>query len=135
MEKRLVPPIVDRYGTTKTMWHNFNDICLTLNRMHEHVLLFYTVELGSECNLDSARKLIILGKFNIHKITSILKTYIVRYVICPACKNTDTKLERDPTSRLYSIICPRCHASTPVPPIKAGFVAVRKGERKAERKN
>ena len=45
--KKLKPPQVMRVGTTRTAWVNFKEICVTMKRSTEHVMLFFLNELGT----------------------------------------------------------------------------------------
>lgn len=52
---------------------------------------------------------------------------------CQNCKSLETNLERDPISRLYFSTCTACRAQRSVAPIKSGYHATGKGERRKER--
>ena len=49
------------------------------------------------------------------------------------CRNTETDLRRDNVSRLFFMDCKACGSSRSVAPIKAGFHATSKGERRKAR--
>ena len=49
------------------------------------------------------------------------------------CKSLETELTRDPISRLYFSLCKACGSQRSVAPIKAGFHATSKGERRKAR--
>lgn len=63
-------------------------------------------------------------------IERLYKKYKEQYVKCANCKNYSTKLDKDPATRLYGLECKACGATRTVATIRAGFQAVRRGERK-----
>lgn len=52
---------------------------------------------------------------------------------CTNCKGLQTKLEKDPSTRLYMLECKNCGSGKSVATIKGGYVAVKRGERKKAR--
>jgi len=132
-KKRLKPPQVSRVGTTRTAWTNFKDICAGLKRTPDHILSFYLAELGTTGAIDGSDRLLLRGKYQPKYVESLLRKYIVEYVQCQMCRNTETDLRRDNVSRLFFMDCKACGSSRSVAPIKAGFHATSKGERKKAR--
>lgn len=63
----------------------------------------------------------------------IYKKYLEQYVRCSNCKSYTTKLDKDPSTRLYMLECKQCGATRSVAAIKAGYHAVKRGERKKAR--
>ena len=66
-------------------------------------------------------------------IESLLRKYVTEFVQCQLCKNVDTSLRKDNVSRLFFMDCKLCSSSRSVAPIKAGYHATGKGERKKAR--
>jgi len=130
---KLPIPTTSLIGSTRTCWDNFAYICSLLKRNPEHVLQFFLTELGTEGSIDAFQCLVLKGRFVPRKIESLLRKYILEYVTCNSCRNPDTRLARNPASRLYFINCSSCGSSRTVTIIKAGYQAVRKGERKKAR--
>jgi len=126
----LPPPQLVRVGTRKTMWSNFQQICLTMHRNEEHVMAFLLAELGTEGSIDGNHRLVIKGRFVPKQIESLLKKYIVEYVTCHMCRNPETTLTRDPVTRLYFLQCESCNSRRSVVPIKAGFHFTTKADRR-----
>lgn len=126
-EKRrtlLKPPQVAREGTKKTVFTNFAELCRAMNRPHEHVQAFLLAELGTSGNLDGdLERLIVKGRFLPKAFEGVLRRYANEYVLCGACKASDTLLDRDAATRVTSLRCQQCGASRTVAAIKAGFVA------------
>ncbi len=123
--KRIVlkPPHVQREGSKKTAFTNFLDICRDLRRPHEHVLSFLLTEMGTVGSLGGANEaLTIKGRFQSKQIESILKRYIIEFVLCQGCKSSDTLLLRE--NKLFFVQCERCGAHRSVTGIKQqGFQA------------
>ncbi|KAJ8601982.1 hypothetical protein CTAYLR_002715 [Chrysophaeum taylorii] len=136
-EKRrhtMKPPQLMRVGTKKTLWVNFQEICKMMRRNPEHVFQFFMAELGTEGSIDGTQRLVIRGKYVPKYIESLLRKYIVEYVTCQMCRSPNTTLTRDSVSRLYFIHCQDCGSSRSVAPIRAGFHAQTRADRRALRK-
>lgn len=54
----------------------------------------------------------------------------VEYVSCSMCRNPETTLTRDSVTRLYFIQCESCNSRRSVAPIKTGFHATNKVDRR-----
>lgn len=130
--KRHVLPLpqIVRVGTRRTMWSNFAQTAQLMRRSPEHVMSFITTELGAECSLDAQQRLVIKGRFLLKHAESVLRSYIREYVTCVICKNPETSLTRDSVTRLYFLQCESCGATRSVAPIKSGFHATMRGERR-----
>ena len=50
-------------GTKKTLWVNYQEICLMMRRNPDHVFQFMMAELGTEGSIDGSKRLVIRGKF------------------------------------------------------------------------
>ena len=136
-EKRrhsLAPPQLMRVGTKKTLWVNFQDICKMMRRNPEHVFQFFMAELGTEGSIDGTQRLVIRGKYVPKYIESLLRKYIIEYVTCQMCRSPNTTLTRDSVSRLYFIHCQDCGSSRSVAPIRSGYHATSRADRRAMRK-
>ena len=136
-EKRrhtMKPPQLMRVGTKKTLWVNFQEICNQMSRSAEHVYQFFMAELGTEGSIDGTQRLVIRGKYVPKYIESLLRKYIVNYVTCQMCRSPNTTLTRDSVSRLYFCHCQDCGSSRSVAPIRAGFHAQTRADRRALRK-
>jgi len=132
--KRIVmkPPQVMREGTTKTNFANFYDICSTMNRPQDHVQSFILAETGSTASIDSNGCLIIKGKYQSKGIEQLLRKYMQEYVVCPMCQSMDTTLNRNSTTRLFTLHCSSCNATRTVATINKGYQTVaNKKEKKA----
>ncbi|KAK0521657.1 translation initiation factor eIF-2 beta subunit [Tilletia horrida] len=117
----IVPPVVQREGSKKTMFANLIDICKRMHRQPEHVLQYLFSELGTIGNLDGSQRLIIKGRFTQKQIEHVLRTYIVEYVTCKTCKSPNTLLTKE--NRIYFMTCESCGSQRSVQTIKAGFMA------------
>jgi translation initiation factor 2 subunit 2 len=131
----IKPPQLMRVGTKKTLWVNFQEICNTMRRSADHVFQFMMSELGTEGSIDGNLRLVIRGKFVPKYIESLLRKYIIEYVSCHMCKSFDkTNLTRDSVSRLYFLHCDNCGSSRSVAPIRTGYHAQTRADRRAQRK-
>jgi len=132
VKKRHVmpPPQLVRVGTRKTMWANFAPICQLMHRQPEHVLSFLLAELGTEGSIDGNQRCVMKGRYVPKQIESILKKYILEYVTCHMCRNPETSLTRDSVTRLYFIQCESCGSRRSVAPIKSGFHATMRTDRR-----
>lgn len=127
----MPPPQMVRVGTRKTMWANFAPICMLMRRQNEHVQSFMLAELGTEGSLDGNQRLVVKGRYVPKQIESLLKKYIMEYVSCHMCRSIETSLTRDSVTRLYFLQCETCGSRRSVTPIKTGFHATSRGDRRA----
>ncbi|CAN0417297.1 unnamed protein product, partial [Laminaria digitata] len=117
----------------QTLWANFQDICQLMKRQPEHVFSFVVAELGTEGSIDGNQRLVLRGKYVPKYIESLLRKYIVEYVTCQMCRSPNTTLTRDPVSRLFFVHCQDCGSSRSVAPIRSGFHAQTRADRRALR--
>lgn len=135
-EKRrntIKPPQLMRVGTKKTLWVNFTEICRMMRRAPEHVFQYMLAELGTEGSIDAQQRLVIKGKFIPKYIEQLLRKYVIEYVTCNMCRSFNTTLTKDSVSRLHFVHCQDCGSSRSVAPIKAGYHAQTKADRRAIR--
>mmetsp|Transcript_8347 Transcript_8347/g.7474 ORF Transcript_8347/g.7474 Transcript_8347/m.7474 type:complete len:239 (-) Transcript_8347:64-780(-) len=135
-EKRrqtLKAPQLSRVGSKKTVWMNFQEICKMMHRNSDHVYQFMMAELGTEGSIDGTQRLVIRGKFVAKYIESLLRKYILEYVQCQMCRSFNTKLTRDSVSRLHFVECEDCKSTKSVQPIRAGYHAQTRADRRAIR--
>ncbi|KAG8091229.1 hypothetical protein GUJ93_ZPchr0011g28824 [Zizania palustris] len=104
------PPQVLREGTKKTVFVNFMDLCKTMHRQPEHVMMFLLAEMGTSGSLDGQQRLVIKGRFAPKNFEAILRRYINEYVICNGCKSPDTILSKE--NRLFFLRCEQCGSSS-----------------------
>ena len=123
-------PNVQKLSVNKAVWINFEEICTSINRPMEHVMLFITTELSCEASFGQENQLILRWRYKNKIIEGLLIKYIQEYVTCWMCKNPRTTLNKEPATRLYFMHCTACHSTRSVSTIKSGFVAVKRGERK-----
>lgn len=128
-----IDPHVVKLGTTKVSWMNFDVMVTALNRKHEHLMSFVATELGVEATLGPENNMILQGKFQGKHIQRLYRKYLEQYVRCLNCKSMNTKLEKDPGTRLVMLECEQCGSTKSVQTIRAGFQAVKRGERKKAR--
>jgi len=118
----MKPPLVQRVGSKKTAFANFEYYCKLFHRNPKHVLDFLFAELGASGSVDSSNQLIIKGKFQQKQIENVIRRYIKEYVTCHTCRSSDTILQKE--DRLHFLQCGQCNSRCSVAPIKSGFQAV-----------
>jgi len=131
--RNMKPPQLTRVGTKKTLWINFQEICTMMQRPAEHVFQFFMAELGTEGSIDGNQRLVIRGKYVPKYIESLLRKYIVEYVTCQMCRSPNTELTKDSVSRLHFCHCRDCGSSRSVAPIRSGYHATSRADRRAAR--
>lgn len=131
--RNMKPPQLTRVGTKKTLWVNFQEICTMMQRPPEHVFQFFMAELGTEGSIDGNQRLVIRGKYVPKYIESLLRKYIVEYVTCQMCRSPNTELTKDSVSRLFFCHCRDCGSSRSVAPIRSGYHATSRADRRAAR--
>nr|BAN66020.1 eukaryotic translation initiation factor 2, beta, putative [Babesia bovis] len=124
------PPQVVRVGSKKVAWINFKELCNIMGRTMDHVHQFVLAELGTEGSIAGDGQLVLKGKYGPKNIESLLRKYITEYVTCSMCKSANTTMERDSRARLFTQHCEACGANRSVNPIKNGFHALNRGERR-----
>ncbi|CAM9750698.1 unnamed protein product [Chrysoparadoxa australica] len=130
---KLKPPQLMRMGTRKTVWANFQEICQLMKRSPEHVYAFVVAELGTDGSIDGNQRLVLRGRYVPKVIESLLRKYIVEYVTCQMCRSPSSTLTRDSVSRLFFVHCQDCGSSRSVAPIRSGFHAQTRADRRALR--
>jgi len=122
---KMKPPVVVREGTKRVVLVNFQVIVMSMQRLPEHLLTFMLAELGTSGSLDGQGRVTFkyAGRQAQKHMESVIKQYVKEYVLCKLCKSSDTKLNKDSSTRLYFMVCGSCGASRSVNPIKSGFQA------------
>ena len=131
--RNIKPPQLTLLSSKKTLWVNFQEICTMMQRPSEHVFQFFMAELGTEGSIDGNQRLVIRGKYVPKYIESLLRKYVVEYVTCEMCRSPNTDLEKDSGSRLYFCKCRDCGSSRSVAPIRSGYHATSRADRRAAR--
>jgi translation initiation factor 2 subunit 2 len=130
---RIKPPQLQLLSSKKTLWINFQEICSMMQRDPQHVYQFFMAELGTEGSIDGNQRLIIRGKYVAKYIESLLRKYVIEYVTCEMCRSPNTDLVKDQGSRLYFCNCRDCGSSRSVAPIRSGYHATSRADRRAAR--
>jgi len=126
----MKPPEIIRVGSKKVGWVNFGQICQLMNRSTDHVMAYFSAEFGAEASMAGEGQLVVKGRFTGKQVETLLRKYISTYVTCAMCKSPQTVLERDASTRLMNLNCSACGSFKSVPPIKAGFHATTRADRK-----
>ena len=126
---KLMPPILTLLAK-KTIWVNFDIFARQINRPAEHISLYFTTELTTHGTFNSARQLILSGRFRNQHIEQLIKNYVKEYVECSVCNRLDTFLRKDNVTRLQFLVCNVCSSERTTAPIRAGFKATTRTDRK-----
>lgn len=132
-KRNIKPPQMQMLTSKKTMWVNFQEICSMMQRAPDHVMAFFFAELGTDGNMDGNQRLIIRGKYVPKYIESLLRKYVVEYVTCEMCRSPNTALEKNSKTRLYILNCADCGSTRSVAPIRSGYHATSRADRRAAR--
>eukprot|EP00934_Nitzschia_sp_Nitz4_P003813 Nitzschia sp. Nitz4//scaffold272_size25479//24647//25333//NITZ4_008312-RA/size25479-processed-gene-0.26-mRNA-1//-1//CDS//3329545234//3803//frame0 len=132
-KRNIKPPQLQLLSSKKTLWVNFQEICTMMQRSPDHVYAFFMAELGTEGSIDGNQRLVIRGKYVPKYIESLLRKYVVEYVTCEMCRSPNTDLKKDGASRLYFCHCRDCGSSRSVAPIRSGYHATSRADRRAAR--
>jgi translation initiation factor 2 subunit 2 len=130
---RIKPPQLQLLSSKKTLWVNFQEICTMMQRDPQHVYQFFMAELGTEGSFDGNQRLIIRGKYVGKYIESLLRKYVIEYVTCEMCRSPNTNLVKDTGSRLFFLNCNDCGSRRSVAPIRSGYHATSRADRRAAR--
>jgi translation initiation factor 2 subunit 2 len=129
----MPPPQMVRVGSRKVMWANFAQSAQVMHRQPQHLMSFVLAELATTGSLDGSSRLVMRGRFLPKQIESLLKKYIMEYVTCHMCKTPETSLTRDNVTRLFFLDCDSCGSRRSVAPIKTGYHATSRSDRRAAR--
>jgi len=99
---------------SRTIFHNFKEICDTINRNPNHVLKFLSKEMATAAAMEGSR-VIFQGRFEVETFERLIKRYVDQYVMCPVCRRPDTRIVKE--KRLYFLECEACGARSPVRPV------------------
>ena len=113
-ERFEVPRIALTVFGSRTIFHNFNEVCDALNRDSSHVLRFISKEIATSGIVEGSRA-IFQGKFESDTMERLIKHYVDAYITCPVCKRPDTKIIKE--KRLHFLVCEACGARSPVKPV------------------
>jgi translation initiation factor 2 subunit 2 len=131
--RNIKPPQLTLMSSKKTLWINFQEICTMMQRSSDHVFQFFMAELGTEGSIDGNQRLVIRGKYVPKYIESLLRKYVKDYVTCEMCRSPNTDLNKDGASRLSFLHCRDCGSSRSVAPIRSGYHATSRADRRAAR--
>ncbi len=133
---QIPKPNIYKEGSKKTMFSNFSSIVNAVNRTREHLQLYYTIELSTECSIapspedPTAYRMINQGKFRTEQIETLLNRYLSEYVESPSIPGSyDTKLIRDASTKMMFIECNKTGSRKFVAPLKHTVNTVTKLDR------
>ncbi|MEM2094292.1 MAG: translation initiation factor IF-2 subunit beta [Candidatus Bathyarchaeia archaeon] len=95
----------------RTILLNLKEICERIGRDREHLLRYLAGELATSASTD-ADHVIFQGRFDNRTIDSLIQRYIENAVLCPICRQPDTKIVR--RDRISQLQCEACGAASPI---------------------
>jgi len=106
-ERFEIPQIDSMTEGNKTTIRNFVQVADTLRRDPQHMIKFFTKELGAPGSIKG-KMAIFQTKVMRKKIQDKLEVYIREYVVCKECNRPDTKLTKE--NRISVLVCEACGA-------------------------
>jgi translation initiation factor 2 subunit 2 len=106
-----IPIPLSSLAGPKTLIHNFNEICETLNRDPRYVLKYLSGELATAGSMNGPRAAF-QGRFNRETLTQLINRFAEEFVFCPICNLPDTKITKE--KRLFFLKCEACGARSSV---------------------
>lgn len=145
--KTLAIPKFCRVGGAHTGWQNFEKTCRHLERPCDHVALFFSVELATTTTVNPTSGMVVRGRLDEKTVGFGLHKYVARYVECGGvveditgkkanlrgCRSWHTDLFFDKKLRLWRLRCRDCGCEVTVPALVAGYRAVTKTDRRAQK--
>lgn len=131
--KSIPSPEIEKVGSKKVVWTNFDETCKILNRKIEHLMKFFLIEFGAEGSLNEEKQFVIKGRFLSKEFQNVLTKYIKMFISCENCNSLNTQIRKDQIVHLTFLHCDDCHSHRSVQSIKAGYHAETKADRKAMR--
>lgn len=98
--------------TTNTYWKNVKQFLQTIDRDPIHFINYLKNELG-EVNWVSSSKsdgIVIIGKIKKDKIMNLIQQYMIKYVVCNFCKNSNSSIIFNNSIKKYNFTCKHCMA-------------------------
>ena len=108
---------------------------IRISRLHAYVPLMISracIPHPSGALDGAAETLTLLAALQAKQAEQLLKKYVREYVMCGQCRALETVMVKG-NGRTDILRCSCCNAERLLPPIKGGFIAVRRGERRANR--
>ena len=118
---KLIPVFLARVGSKRTLFRNFGQECLLMNREPNHFKQFIEIETERTNSIVQPNRLLIRGRYTINQIETLLVKYCKEYVLCKSCKSHDTIMEKARGIRIMFIECRNCEAKTTVNNLDVGF--------------
>jgi translation initiation factor 2 subunit 2 len=95
----------------KTIFKNYSQYPRLLRRDPNKLLMYLAKELATAASLDGERA-IFIGRKSPASFSALLDRYLREAVLCPACGNPDTRVEK--MKRLQRLVCEACGARSPI---------------------
>jgi translation initiation factor 2 subunit 2 len=110
-----VPKAVIFVEGNRTIFRNYRDIALALNRDPQHLMKFLMRELAT-AGVIEAQRAVFQGKFSNRAFDDLISRYTKNYVLCPECGKPDTRIEKE--DRFQFLVCEACGAKASIKSIQ-----------------
>jgi translation initiation factor 2 subunit 2 len=113
-ERFQIPKVQLIVQGNRSIWQNFQEIIMVLNRPGKEVMKFISGQLATAGNFEGSTT-VFQGKFTAEGVGDVLKRYVEAYVICPVCGRPDTTMGKEKNA--YYLHCSACGARTAIRPV------------------
>jgi translation initiation factor 5 len=111
---RLIAKVEGKGNGIKTVIPNMVEIGKSLSRPPMYPCKYFGCELGAQTSHDAKNdRYIVNGAHDAQKLQQLLDGFIVRFVLCGACKNPETDLIFSKDNNIYRD-CKACGQRTPI---------------------
>lgn len=113
-ERFQVPNVQLIVQGNRSIWQNFQETIMVLNRPGKEIMKFVSGQLATAGNFAGSTA-VFQGRFTAEGIEDVLKRYIEAYVTCPVCGRPDTTIGKEKNA--YYLHCSACGARTAIRPV------------------
>ena len=110
-ERLVIPEFRSSAMKMKTNLMNFKEVSQALNRDMRHMYKYVMKALATSGSIHDDY-IVLKGKFASAQLAEVLKNYFEQYVLCPVCKQPDTRIAKE--GEFYFLVCDACGAKSPV---------------------
>jgi translation initiation factor 2 subunit 2 len=110
-ERLEIPRLSHAVIGMRTVIYNFKEVSDALERDPMHILKYLSGEMATAATMQESRA-IFQGKFHPDTFKRLLQRYMESFVVCPICKNPDTKIVKE--RRLSFLVCEACGARSAI---------------------
>jgi len=106
-----VPKPKSEMSGNRTFLYNFREISDRIRRDSTIVLKYLSKELGTSGVIEGDYA-VFKGRFSNEPIEKLVRSFVEKEVLCPVCKQPDTRVVRE--GRIRFLVCDACGAKSSV---------------------